>query len=533
MRNYGFDYLVKKVQVLNEMAPKSKFWNSNFPEFMDLYLDVQNKMKQHPKAPSGPTLGHRRIEYITRMLFNFLSKDELAAIGIDKNAGFGANVRNLTIRDIPHEERMERGIKNSTEITPEYAKFAPVNSRASFLQQDFMLAKMALAYPEKAMSKKFVNKVMDDANIDAFLNDNPLKTGSSNFAYGTIKKKEEILKMDMGDVNEILNKAKAIIKKLRKSKKLPRGLRTSIYHADIEKIGEKPTEFNTKNKLYPLFVMQTTLEQFLEIKLKIIQDIRNKEEITPEGERLFKFDRTILSNLLDTVNKRIDEKKPLEVDKIYKNIIEKMTGISDLVRREYDALYKELQSNPMDALKDRYDTVFDMLDDELLDNLEREGTINSEDREILKKWASISGNLQKNIQTRGERILRKNIQKGEQAKHAEDAKKKYEDRGKKWAAKEKPNIDIKDEVEGLTASEIEEKLREMMLDPDADIEKIDAMSEYLSKLQADGPEDEEGVMGYMTEQVNKDRHLNNIGEYKDRGFKKPKNYAHWLWMNEQ
>jgi hypothetical protein len=46
------------------------------------------------------------------------------------------------------------------------------------------------------------------------------------------------------------------------------------------------------------------------------------------------------------------------------------------------------------------------------------------------------------------------------------------------------------------------------------------------------PEDEEGsVMGYMTEQVRKDSFVDKQ-VFKDRGFKKPVNYAHWLAINE-
>jgi hypothetical protein len=135
-------------------------------------------------------------------------------------------------------------------------------------------------------------------------------------------------------------------------------------------------------------------------------------------------------------------------------------------------------------------------------------------------------------------------EKAEKAQSREDARMirqgEYEKRGKKWEAEKKlkekgvkkPKINIEGEVAGLSAPEIEEKLREMMDDDDPDYEKIDAISKYLIKLKKDNPEDEEGVMGYMTEQVNKDRHLNNIGEYRDRGFKKPINYAHWLFLNE-
>ena len=547
MINYNFDYLVEKVQVLNEMAKFSTFWRTNFPEFENFYLQVQKKMGQHPKAPSSG-LGDKRIEYIARMLFDFLSKEELAAIGINKNKGFEANVYNLAIREIPQEERIERGTRKKREYTPGYAEFAGTWADNTPKQQDYMLSLMVRAYEEKALSEKFVNKVMDKSNIDAYFDKNLFKDFSSNFAAGMKARKEGLIntgneesdKMDLGSFYEIQNRAKAIIQKLRKSKKLPRGLRTSIYNADIGNIKEKSAKFD--KELYPLIVMQTTLEQFLELKKEIIQDIRNGEQITPKEERLFKFDRATLSNLLDIVNNRINEKKPLSLEKIYSNIIEKMDGISDQVRREYDGFYEDLQSDSsMDAMKDRYDTVFDMLDDELLNSLEREGIINSEDRETLKKWASISGNLQKNIQTRGEKIILKNIERGEKAKNAEAAQKKYEDRGKKWEADKKlkekgvkkPKINIEGEVAGLSAPEIEEKLREMMDDDDPDYKKIDAVSKYLKKLKKSNPEDEECVMNYMTEQVHKDGFIDNRGKFVDRGFKKPKNYAHWLWLNEQ
>lgn len=49
----------------------------------------------------------------------------------------------------------------------------------------------------------------------------------------------------------------------------------------------------------------------------------------------------------------------------------------------------------------------------------------------------------------------------------------------------------------------------------------------------DAPEEEqESVMGYMTEQVTKDGYgCKQTGKFVDRGFKKPINYAHWLHIN--
>lgn len=536
MRKYGFDYLVEKVQVLNEMARFSQFWRSNFPEFENFYLQVQNKMSQHPKAPSGPTLGHKRIEYISRMLFDFLSKDELAAIGINKSKGFEANVKNLAIRELSPEERLEKGTRQKRGYTPGYAEFAPKWADTSFKQQEYMLSIMVKAYEDKALSKKFTSKVLDDDNIDAYFDKNLLKRLSSNFAAGTIAQKEESLGMDLEEVYEIQNKAKALIKKLRKSKKLPRGLRTSIYHADVGNIGEKPLNFN--EELYPLKVLQTTLEAFLELKTELIQDIKDGIKLMPKEERLYQFNRTELSNLLNIVNNRINEKKPLSREKIYSNVIDKLGGISDQVREEYDGYYEDLKGDLTDAMKDRYDTVFDMLDDRLLDSLEQEGVINSEDRETLKKWSSISGILQQNIQFRGEKTILKNIEKGKKIERAEDAKRKYEERGKKWEAqkqnKKQSKKDDSSVYDNMNIEELEEKLYELWGADETDTDEIEKVEKSLEKKKKETSGlNESSVMSYMVEQTHRDGFSDNRGRFVDRGFKKPKNYAHWLWLNNQ
>lgn len=89
--------------------------------------------------------------------------------------------------------------------------------------------------------------------------------------------------------------------------------------------------------------------------------------------------------------------------------------------------------------------------------------------------------------------------------------------------------------QSASGSGIEAQIEKLMLkaeesDNPSEIKQIKRKIEALLKKR-DEPKDEEGVMGYMTEQVNKDKHLNNIGEYKDRGFKKPVNYNHWMMLN--
>lgn len=81
-------------------------------------------------------------------------------------------------------------------------------------------------------------------------------------------------------------------------------------------------------------------------------------------------------------------------------------------------------------------------------------------------------------------------------------------------------------------------------DDNDDIDEGDVKDQYDYDEDDDDDEDEEKekkkkkkklkesyVMGYMTEQVQKDNLNNPKGEFKDRGFKKPTNYAQWM-MNQ-
>jgi DNA mismatch repair ATPase MutS len=221
-----------------------------------------------------------------------------------------------------------------------------------------------------------------------------------------------------------------------------------------------------------------------------------------------------------------------------------MAGISNQVQAEYDGLYEDLQSSGTDALKGRYESIYDMLDDELLGSLVENGELSPEEAETLKKWSSVMAKLHQNVRTKGERILTKAQEAQMKAKRVEDAKKKYEETGKKWAAKKeakKKGIKIaspvddefNDELEGLSEDELENKLRELMDSDDPDYDKMKEVAKRKKKLEKMNRSNvqENHVMGYFTEQIEKDRLTHKHGEFKDRGFKKPVNYAHWLWLN--
>jgi hypothetical protein len=523
MRNYGFDYLVEKTQLLNEMAKFSQFWRTNFPEFEKVMSSVQDKMKEHEKAPDANLLGFRKMEYVTKSLFDFLSKEELAAIGINKNKGFVQSYYDLTVRDLTPEER--KGTRKTKGYTPEYAQFAPKWAANTKLQQEFMLLKMVKAYQEKAESEQFAKRLLSDKNLDAYLPANVLKGGSSKFASGMIAKKEKLFGMGMEEAYALFNKAKIILQKLKKSKKLPQGIRQSIYHIDAESVKEKELK---QEDTAPLQAAIDTIELIVSKRNSIIkffntlaQDKKAKGFIAEEDreslEKMSDFDRYELpsyemAELIKTkqvFQQRLDNNQPVRIEKIH-GVFEKFGKISNYLKQEFDSILSDYEDIAFDANKvNEIGNVYDMINDRMLNSIVEEGVISQEEADIIKKWASISSKLHSNIETRGEKIAKRMLDNQEKLKIKADAEKKYKEQGEKWEAEKrlkkkgvkKPKNDDEDDVDDLSDS-----------DDDDDSYNY---------------EDEEGVMSYMTEQIRKDSHSNIIGEYKDRGFKKSKNYAYW------
>jgi hypothetical protein len=531
MRNYGFDYLVEKVEVLNEMAPKSKFWNTNFPVFMNFYLDVQKKMGGHPKAPTdSPTMTARRIEYISRMLFEFLSKEELAAIGINKSKGFDANVYNLAIRELSPDERIERGTRQKREYTPGYSEYIGGKwGDNTPKQQDYMLSLMVRAYEDKALSKKFTNKVMDEATIDAYFKKNLFKDSTSNFALGMRNKKEESLGMELGDFYEIQNKAKGIIQRLRKSKNIPKGLLMSIYHSQRSLENKDPQL--KKDALFDLKVFKNTIEDLMEYRRDLIKNMSQMDFLSDEQSKLTDINKSVFESMLNNINISIKKEQPISKEQIEKFVPKTMGQISDVVLKNYNQNY-EFESTDDDAeiKADRYSTIYDTLDDDLLDYMIKQGLITPEEKDILRKWREGASNLQQQIVSKSS----KDQDKSEEALYKQDAatlrKYEYDKKGKEMEAS-KGQKQPKKSLDDLSSDpeELKTKLEELMSSDDPDFEEIDRISRKLKKL---GNLNESSVMNYMTEQVHRDGFSDSRGKFVDRGFKKPKNYAHWLWLNQ-
>lgn len=80
-----------------------------------------------------------------------------------------------------------------------------------------------------------------------------------------------------------------------------------------------------------------------------------------------------------------------------------------------------------------------------------------------------------------------------------------------------------------------EKIRRQKQNTKQNIEDVGDIGEFNKALDTrlkQGKEEEEGVMGYMTEQTHRDSFSGPRGVFVERGFKKPVNYSHWLAINK-
>jgi hypothetical protein len=546
MRNYGFDYLVEKVEIINEMARTAgpNYWERNYPEF---YQIMKKTQKAITPFAEGRDVNHLRDEYLGRMLMQFLKIKGI----------YSELVKDYSFVELTPDERLALGGKKSLKPTEGYLNFelSGNGDNSAPKKQKYFLDVLLRKNYEEATSDKFEKLVTNPENIQKYTGGDPKKktegrldkTASSNYARGMAEKKFELTKMSPKELNDLNSKVIPLIKKLRKSKKVPKGLFTSFHLApsmNNSNLTSKRDE-TVNETMIPLLSLQLTLEILLDEKKEIARLIKYKEwdEVDEEQEKLYEFDTTVIQTALNTVNKRIEEQKPTSLDTLKAKIFPLFSDIKKTFMEEFNIAYMQLSENSLAGnvmstiRKQEYSNIFDTLDDDLLDSLEKEGIINSEDRETLKKWANVSGTLKQNIKTKGEKIVLRNIEKGTKQDEYDKKKKEFEDSKTRKKAQKEEYKDKLEELKDMKIQEIEDTIYDAYNEENPDFNLIEYMEKYLERRKGRQNKKismyENHVMDYFTEQIQKDELLNQRGECKERGFKKPKNYAHWLWLNEQ
>jgi hypothetical protein len=239
-------------------------------------------------------------------------------------------------------------------------------------------------------------------------------------------------------------------------------------------------------------------------------NILSKEEIESE-----------LENTLDPIDKDLSLEVFDEFDFLYE------AGLGESENDEY--------SNHVDSkIRDRMvKNKLENYNDDFLNDVVEKGIISEDEKDIVNKWKNLILHVTEDPNAE--------FSKEERSEYAKmNREYAYKKQGEKWKAEKaekeaakKSGIKRDDGLGDLSVSELESKLEELLDSEDPDFTLIDKVEKRIEKLRKSGiTEDyDSGVMGYFSEQVRKDQHINNIGEYKDRGFKKAQNYHQWMLLN--
>jgi len=498
MRNYGFDYLVEKVQVLNEMslAGKSAAW-TQVPIFYKIYQKVYKLVDE--KIPPNVNTAHWIVVYIGRELMKFLNI-----------AGeFSALKAKTTVEEIPVEDRENPRV--STRLTPEYAAFYPKKNGPK--QNEFTLLTLVKKYYEKADWEQFDKIITNPENIKKAIGGGKEdgmegldKSGTSNVAAKMKRTKEDIYERPLEDIYRIQAQAAPLVKLINRLMRKKRSKKGEVWAIDDEKA---TPEVHLAKEL------AEELSYILPFTNKEFQDSSSDTE--NRGGSLFA--KREMSNEKSTNPRKYFGKKftQPEIDQLIKFLESREESGLGITEAQWTNLISKMKtSNPLISELGEY--LLGVTQREKEQNIDESGEFEGYDKESL---AQVLDTPEK------EDIFRSHyeLKQAEADRQSEIEEKRFTAGLKKYERYQ----------QSASGSGIEAQIEKLMLkaeesDNPSEIKQIKRKIEALLKKR-DEPKDEEGVMGYMTEQVNKDKHLNNIGEYKDRGFKKPVNYNHWMMLN--
>jgi hypothetical protein len=430
--------------------------------------------------------------------------------------GFSTLRQASTVEKIPPEER--ENPKVSTRLTQGYANFWKAfrggePKKDGPMQQKYTLYKLVKDNYEVATSDKFKQFVTNPENIKQWVEagregslDALDKSGTSNVAAKMKRTKEGIYERPLEDIYRIQAQAAPLVKMINRLMRKKRSKKGEVWSIDDEKA--TPEVHLAKELAEELsYILPFTNKGFQDSSsdtenqggsLFAKREMSNEKSSNPRKYFGKKFTQSEIEQLIGFLESR--EESGLGITETqWTNLISKMKT-----------------SNPIISELGEY--LLSVTQREKEENIDESGEFEGYDKESL---AQVLDTPEK------EDIFRSFYE----LKQAE-ADKQSEIDEKRFAAGLKKHERYQQSASGTG---IEAQIEKLMLraeesDNPSEIKQIKRKIEALLKKR-DEPEDEEGVMGYMTEQVNKDRHLNNIGEYKDRGFKKPVNYNHWMMLN--
>jgi len=472
MRNYGFDYLVEKVQVLNEMGRSSTCRlekNENVASFMSspYRKTMASKIFEKWKPPAREKTFN---DYLTEELYKIINKTQK----------FPYDSVDQYITKLWNE---------SPNLKQDYADYCQAGSQDSNKRSRWILSHLANKVPNVVTSPQFFEKVTNPENVENYIELSASRAPGKNRQQGYRLHIQSKYSMSADDFAKMKAEVWPIIVKInRRSRQfLPPGILQTLRNKEQIISDSKPN--TPSGDLFPLETFVETLISF-----------RDDPYLTKE----YRVNVKDLTTLIDMLERRVSDQKPVSKEKLYSAYINNFpNGMDEYITDEYENDLKTASTKGFseEMIEDKRQAIEDVLDiytPVLLKSVASKGVITEPEIEVLSKWKEL-------------------------IKQSDALEKQEISAGRKAAGFTTDEIDISDNLSDVGKA----------ADKRFYAKEKESPTQKPKKPRKQKQEDEENdVMGYFSEQVRKDSLLNNIGEFKERGFKKPVNYHHWLSLND-
>lgn len=546
MEKYNFDYYIQRAEILSEMAnlPKKLLSIGPAGEKMYQYKKIINNVMKSggsytdedgveidvPGLPSGKgtPLQNRGNRYIIRAISGLMDEvPEDYENARDENdftgGGDELTKKALEILGLAGEQRWRERAKQ---------EFGIVNSGDLYSRA---IEKWTAENQEKVLSDEFGKWLTDSKNILEYLS--PPVRKASHTAYGQRKtaEKEELYGMDLEDLHSIISSIAPYLKKIHELQGYGRRKKLQMTPGSSKKMTGSDEGINnagTKN----VAIILAVLENLIAAKAMFSTVIKNNVPTGVDFNEILNTDnpneldenaRQILGVILQqavAANERYldNEFSDTEISALLKLnpesqyadlLTEMLEFFEELVETglTVEEIQKELKFYQSSILDPKIYPIIGKLNTDLLSYTDEEPNVEYPEysQEILTKVLT-SPELQQSFKLWYTKVylptkikkLQKEIQTREFSKGGREA------------------------LPGETT-----KMQNRANDKSKKLEELEAEyenPEYAGDIKKSYSESY--VMGYMTEQVQKDK-FKPRGEFKDRGFKRPRNYAEGKWMN--
>lgn len=553
MTKYGFDYFTQRVEVLTEMARPSKTLTGPIGEKLKYYIEQINKVLrlggtvtmdngEEIEVPGMPTgvgspIQNRGYKYIIAFMTG------VTDIEVDPMNDPEIEVPDVSDKTKVHSPEALSFKWKKGDTVYENAKDIlgiPPGTKTKDLPgpplkiYTLAIAKWAKEHEEEVLSEEFGQRITNPDRILKFIADDNVRLAShSNQGINKTQRTEETFGMDVREYHKIVSELAPYLNKINRMHHAENMRKTKSVATDTTPIA---SNIATDNIFITIYVLED-IKVFVNTIAKVIQSNMDPDEFynvlaygfdkeSDENENIqmqfykiskqisdlnqtyfskkYNFDENAIRGLMslasnprnsDYINDTIEYFKEFEQGLTVNEIKKELDSNKSFMDEDIHTLIDSISFKIADLSDESMDNTYDEFNQLILDKV----LITPELKSKFHVWYI-------------------KVYLPERIKKAEDIIRNHQE-NMAGVAK------IAGEHDKL--SNTEDKLKQKQQQRVAELEAKYENPEYGGDIKSEYSESY--VMNYMTEQVRKDK-FKPIGEFKERGFKKPTNY--WQGRNK-